>query len=123
VIYVIQEHHASHHHYDLRLEMDGALKSWAIPKEPPREPGIKRLAVEVEDHPLGYEEFEGIIPEGLYGAGEVKIWDRGEYELLERSEDKILINIRGQKLNGRYCLVRFKGDKVNWLFFKTKGGD
>jgi DNA ligase D-like protein (predicted 3'-phosphoesterase) len=123
VIYVIQEHYASHHHYDLRLEMDGALKSWAIPKEPPREPGIKRLAVEVEDHPLGYEEFEGIIPEGFYGAGEVKIWDRGEYELLERSEDKILINIRGQKLNGRYCLVRFKGDKVNWLFFKTKGGD
>ena len=123
MIYVIQEHHASHHHYDLRLEMDGVLKSWAIPKEPPKEPGIKRLAVEVEDHPLGYEEFEGIIPEGFYGAGEVKIWDRGEYELLERSEDKILINIRGQKLNGRYCLVRFKGDKKNWLFFKTKGGD
>lgn len=118
-VYVIQRHAATHLHYDLRLEIDGILKSWAIPKEPPTAHGVRRLAVQVEDHPLGYENFEGVIPEGEYGAGTVEIWDRGTYRLLERSTDKLLIEINGEKLNGKYMLLRFKGDK-NWLFFKKK---
>ena len=117
-IYVIQKHDASHLHYDLRLEMDGVLKSWAIPKSPPTEKNVKRLAVAVEDHPIGYENFEGIIPEGQYGAGKVEIWDKGTYSLEERTADKIIVNINGKKLNGRYCLVKFKGQEKNWLFFK-----
>lgn len=120
MIFVVQEHFASHHHYDFRLEMDGVLKSWAIPKEIPLQPGIKRLAVEVEDHPLDYANFEGVIPEGFYGAGEVKIWDRGEYDLLARSESKIEVCLRGEKLKGNYCLLRFQGEKKNWLLFKMK---
>ena len=118
-IYVIQKHAATHLHYDLRLEMDGVLKSWAVPKEPPTSPGIKRLVVQVEDHPLGYENFEGTIPEGEYGAGKVEVWDRGTYKLLDRKEDKLVVNINGSKLQGTYVLVRFKADK-NWLFFKKK---
>jgi DNA ligase D-like protein (predicted 3'-phosphoesterase) len=117
-IYVIQKHDASHLHYDLRLEMDGVLKSWAIPKNPPTEKNMKRLAVAVEDHPIGYENFEGIIPEGQYGAGKVEIWDKGTYSVEERTSDKIIVNINGKKLKGRYCLVKFKGQEKNWLFFK-----
>jgi len=118
-IYVIQRHDASHLHYDLRLEMDGVLKSWAIPKTPPEEIGVKRLAVQVEDHPMEYANFEGTIPEGQYGAGKVEIWDRGEYVLLERTEDKITVDIKGQRLKGVYHLVKFKGrDGNNWLLFK-----
>jgi DNA ligase D-like protein (predicted 3'-phosphoesterase) len=117
-IYVVQKHAATHLHYDLRLEMDGVLKSWAIPKEPPTSYGVRRLAVQVEDHPLGYENFEGIIPEGEYGAGTVEIWDRGTYKLLERKTDKLLIEINGEKLRGTYVLLRFKDE--NWLFFKKK---
>jgi DNA ligase D-like protein (predicted 3'-phosphoesterase) len=117
-IYVIQEHDASRLHYDLRLEMDGVLKSWAIPKVPPTKKGIKRLAIETEDHSLEYANFEGEIPEGLYGAGTVKIWDNGTYELEERDEDKIIVRINGRKLKGRYCLIKFKGREKNWLFFK-----
>ena len=115
-VYVIQEHHARRLHYDLRLEMDGVLKSWAIPKEPPLRKGVKRLAIETEDHPLEYAEFEGIIPEGSYGAGEVRIWDKGTYELEKKEKGKIVVRIRGKKLKGRYCLLRFK--EKNWLFFK-----
>lgn len=118
-IYVIQKHDASHLHYDLRLEMDGVLKSWAIPKEPPTEVGVRRLAVQVEDHPLSYASFEGIIPEGEYGAGTVQIWDRGRYKTVDRKEDKLIIEIYGKKLTGSYVLVRLK-DKKNWLFFKKK---
>lgn len=118
-IYVIQKHDATHLHYDLRLEMDDVLKSWAVPKTPPTEPGIKRLAVEVEDHPVEYAGFEGAIPEGEYGAGTVEIWDKGSYTLLERKENKITVDIHGEKLKGIYYLIRFKGKK-NWLFFKRK---
>ena len=118
-IYVIQKHQATHLHWDLRLEMDGVLKSWAVPKEPPRTPGVKRLAVQVEDHPIEYADFEGIIPEGHYGAGKVEIWDRGSYVLKERTDNKIVFELNGEKLKGTYVLLKFKGDK-NWLFFKKK---
>lgn len=118
-IYVIQRHAATHLHYDLRLEMDGVLKSWAIPKEPPSAHGVRRLAVQVEDHPVEYANFEGTIPEGEYGAGTVEIWDRGSYKLIERKEDKLIVEINGNKLRGIYILLRFKEQK-NWLFFKKK---
>ena len=123
LVYVIQRHQASHLHYDLRLEEEGVLKSWAIPKEPPLEEGIKRLAVQTEDHPLGYEEFEGVIPEGEYGAGKVETWDKGDYIPLEVTASKYVIEIRGKKLQGRYCLIRLKAKDSrdnNWLFFKLK---
>jgi len=118
-IYVIQRHAATRLHYDLRLEMDGVLKSWAVPKEPPVKPGVRRLAVEVEDHPVDYADFEGIIPEGEYGAGTVEIWDKGTYKLIDKKESKLIVDINGEKLKGAYVLVRFKGPK-NWLFFKKK---
>jgi len=118
-IYVVQKHAATHLHYDLRLEMDGTLKSWAIPKEPPVELGVRRLAVQVEDHPISYASFQGKIPEGEYGAGTVEIWDKGTFELIDRKEDKLVVEINGEKLHGSYVLVRLKGKK-NWLFFKKK---
>jgi DNA ligase D-like protein (predicted 3'-phosphoesterase) len=99
--------------------MDDVLKSWAIPKEPPVEIGTRRLAVQVEDHPLSYASFQGTIPKGEYGAGTVEIWDRGTYKLIDRKEDKLIVDINGQKLRGPYVLVRLK-DKKNWLFFKKK---
>lgn len=116
--FVIHEHHASHLHWDLRLELDGVLKSWAVPKEPPAEAGIKRLALQVEDHPLSYAGFEGIIPEGSYGAGVVKIWDSGSFSLLERDAKKLVFDLNGKKLHGAYCLISTGGK--NWLFFKKK---
>ena len=118
-IYVIQKHDASHLHFDLRLEMDGVLKSWAIPKEPPIEYGVKRLAVQVEDHPVSYAGFEGTIPKGEYGAGTVEIWDKGSYTLIDRKENKLIVKINGVKLKGAYVLIRLK-DPKNWLFFKKK---
>lgn len=118
-IYVIQKHASSHLHFDLRLEMDGVLKSWAVPKEPPTSSGVKRLAVQVEDHPIEYASFEGVIPKGEYGAGTVKIWDKGTYQLIDRKENKLIVDIGGEKLSGVYVLVRLK-DKKNWLFFKKK---
>lgn len=118
-IYVIQKHAATHLHYDLRLEMDGVLRSWAIPKEPPMSLNVKRLAVQVEDHPIEYANFQGVIPEGEYGAGTVEIWDKGTYNLIDRKENKLIVEINGNRLNGAYVLLRFKADR-NWLFFKKK---
>lgn len=121
--YVIQRHQASHLHYDLRLEEEGVLKSWAIPKEPPLERGIKKLAVQTEDHPLGYEDFAGMIPEGQYGAGKVEIWDRGDYVALETLPTRRVMEIEGKKLKGKYCLIKLKSkdeNDKNWLFFKMK---
>ncbi|MCX8043403.1 MAG: hypothetical protein N3B18_04670, partial [Desulfobacterota bacterium] len=117
--FVVQQHHARTLHYDVRLEKDGVLKSWAVPKEPPHEKGVKRLAVETEDHALEYGSFEGIIPDGEYGAGEVKIWDSGTYEEHEWRSDRIVVTLQGKKLQGRYCLVRFKkAGEGSWLLFK-----
>jgi len=121
--YAIQKHKASHLHYDLRLEEGGVLKSWAIPKEPPLKEGIRRLAVQTEDHPRGYEDFEGIIPEGEYGAGTVEIWDRGTHVPVEALPGKRVIEICGKRLKGLYCLIKLKPkepDDMNWLFFKLK---
>ena len=120
-IFVIHKHHTSHLHWDLRLEMNGVLKSWAVPKEPPKEKGTKRLAIIVEDHPLQYATFEGVIPEGNYGAGKVEIWDKGFYELLEKDPKKIEIVFHGKKLKGKYVLIKTHyGNKPekSWLFFK-----
>lgn len=121
-IFVIQEHHASHLHWDLRLEMNRTLKSWAVPKIPPTKKGIKRLAIQVEDHPLSYANFEGEIPEGNYGAGTVKIWDKGTYELKEKDDKKIEVIFYGKKLKGNYVLIKSRyGNKPekSWLFFKV----
>lgn len=117
-IYVIQKHDATRLHYDMRLEMDGVLKSWALPKTPPIEKGVKRLAVQTEDHAVEYADFEGEIPEGSYGAGAVEIWDKGTYTIEERDNDKLVIHVKGKKLQGRFCLIKFKGQQKNWLFFK-----
>ncbi len=120
--FVIHRHDASHLHWDLRLEMNRVLKSWAIPKEPPKTKGIKRLAIKVEDHPLAYTKFKGIIPEGNYGAGKVEIWDNGTYELIEKTPDKIEFKLNGKKMKGNFVLVRTKyGNKPekSWLFFKV----
>lgn len=104
-------------HWDFRLELDGVLKSWAVPKGPPTEPGVKRLAVQVEDHPLSYFGFEGTIPEGEYGAGTVSIWDKGPYILELREPRKYHVLLKGKKLKGNYRLVNFK-DR-NWLMYKV----
>jgi bifunctional non-homologous end joining protein LigD len=119
-IFVIQEHYARRLHYDFRLEKDGVLKSWAVPKGIP-EAGQKVLAVETEDHPYEYGSFEGEIPKGQYGAGTVKIWDKGHYETKFWEGDKIEVILNGQRLQGRYVLVRLKraGDK-DWLMLKGK---
>lgn len=120
--FVVQEHQASHHHFDFRLEMmdrDGyVLKSWAVPKEIPQKPKEKRLAVATEDHPAEYLDFEGEIPQGQYGAGTVKIWDKGQYELIDKSNDKISFVLKGKKLKGEYALIKFKEPK-NWLLIKA----
>jgi DNA ligase D-like protein (predicted ligase)/DNA ligase D-like protein (predicted 3'-phosphoesterase) len=118
--YVVHEHRARHLHYDLRMERDGVLKSWAVPKGIPEAPGERHLAVETEDHPLEYLTFEGTIPEGEYGAGTEAIWDTGTYETLAWGEGKIEVVFNGERLRGRYALIRFRrtGEK-NWLIFKT----
>lgn len=120
--FVVQDHHASRRHHDFRLLLDGVLKSWAVPKGVPQEPKVKRLAVQTEDHPVAYGSFEGVIPLGEYGAGEVRIFDRGGFELLERDANKIVVQLKGPLLNGTYALVRFKGKEdgsKNWLIMRT----
>jgi len=119
--FVIHKHHASHLHYDLRLEIDGVLKSWAVPKEPPKTKGIKRLAIEVEDHPLDYATFEGTIPKGNYGAGKVEIWDNGSFELIKKTQKEIEFKLNGKKMKGNFVLIKTKyGSKPekSWLWFK-----
>ena len=118
--FVVQEHRASYLHYDFRLELNGVLKSWAVPKGMPTESGIKRLAVAVEDHPVDYINFHGTIPQGEYGAGEVKIWDKGKWQMLDGSWERgsMKFNLAGKKLQGEYVLVRLK-DKKNWLVYKV----
>ncbi|MDX1593582.1 MAG: DNA polymerase ligase N-terminal domain-containing protein [Gammaproteobacteria bacterium] len=132
-IFVIQEHGASSHHFDLRLEVDGVLKSWAVPKGPSTDPREKRLAVPTEDHPLEYADFEGVIPEGEYGAGPVAIWDRGPYENLTEKDGEtvpagqaiedghFLFRLHGEKLTGGYALQRTgQGDDARWLLVKMR---
>ncbi len=110
--FVVQEHHASHLHWDLRLEMNRVLRSWAIPKQPPLAKGIRRLAINVEDHPLAYAKF--------HGKGTVKIWDSGKYDLLAKDSKKIEFTLHGRKLKGKYVLVKtsYGGKKNGWLFMK-----
>jgi DNA ligase D-like protein (predicted 3'-phosphoesterase) len=117
-IYVIQKHNATHLHYDLRLEMDGVLKSWAVPKSPPSKKNVKRLAIQTEDHTLDYAKVEGVISKGKYGAETVEIWDTGTYIIEGRGRNIFVFHIKGKKLKGRYCLIRLKGQEKNWLFFK-----
>jgi len=122
-IFVVHEHHAKNLHFDFRLEIDGVLKSWAIPKGPSMNPADKRLAILVDDHPIEYADFEGIIPDGYYGAGPVVIWDRGEFEIVEGSFDKkkLVINLRGGLLKGQFSLFALKGKEKEWLL--VKGSD
>ena len=118
-IFIVQEHHARTFHYDFRLEKAGILKSWAVPKGIPLQKGTKHLALEVENHPLDYAEFEGVIEEGQYGAGTVKIWDKGTYEVEEWKADRVVFNLDGGLLKGRYCLLRFKqAGEQGWLLFQ-----
>ena len=120
-IFVIQRHDARRLHYDFRLERDGALASWAVPKGVPLEPGARSLAVHVEDHPLEYATFHGEIPKGEYGGGTVEIWDSGTYELLEEKRNgQLTVELHGTRLNGRWTLVpaRLDGKEQNWLLIK-----
>ena len=119
--FVIQKHHARRLHYDLRLELDGVLKSWAVPKHPSADTSVKRLAIQVEDHDLDYASFEGEIEEGQYGAGTVEIWDCGEYELVERSEGFLRFRLQGKKLCGIWKLVHTKYPPGNqWLWIASE---
>jgi bifunctional non-homologous end joining protein LigD len=121
--FVVQKHRARTLHYDFRLEREGVFRSWAVPKGIPEAWGVRRLAVQVPDHPLEWGSFEGTIPEGQYGAGTVEIWDEGTYEALEWSEDVISFVLCGRRLRGTYSLVRFsrKGPR-DWLLFRRGDG-
>ena len=127
-IFVVQMHDATRLHYDFRLEVDGVLKSWAVPKGPSLNPTDKRLAMMTEDHPLTYAAFEGVIPEGQYGAGPVMVWDLGLYRNLKENkmaeaieEGQVEVQLEGKKLHGNYALVR-TGDagEKRWLLIKMK---
>ena len=134
--FVIQKHEASRLHYDLRLELDGVMKSWAVPKGPSLDPTVKRLAVEVEDHPVAYNTFEGTIPGGEYGGGTVMIWDRGTYEYggdatsgtagIRRGIEKgtLEFTLDGKRLKGTWALVRtrMQGKAQQWLLIKQRDG-
>jgi len=134
-IFVIQKHAAKRLHYDLRLEVDGVLKSWSVPRGPSSKPADRRLAVQVEDHPLDYQDFEGTIPKGQYGAGQVIVWDRGTYRnitddpkhptpMSKALEDgKVEVSFEGEKIKGGYALIQMQSqrtDKSNWLLIKLK---
>lgn len=116
--FVIHKHQATHLHYDLRLEKDGVLKSWAIPKGLPLEFGVKRLAVSVSDHPTDYIGFKGTIPEGEYGAGTVEIWDSGRYSTETWEDKKIIFKFNGNRYKGWYAMVHTRGN--NWIIFRVK---
>ncbi|HSK73287.1 MAG TPA: DNA polymerase ligase N-terminal domain-containing protein [Pyrinomonadaceae bacterium] len=122
--FVIHEHHASRLHFDLRLEIGGVLKSWAVPKGVSMNPADKRLAVEVPDHSLRYIDYEGRIAEGSYGAGEVRIWDKGEFEAENAEEQlkngKLVFTFHGEKLKGEFTLVKMANQEKNWLIIKAK---
>jgi bifunctional non-homologous end joining protein LigD len=121
--FVLHEHFSKHHHFDFRLERDGVLVSWAVPKGLPETPGERRLAIAVEDHPLSYGNFEGTIPEGQYGAGEVRIADAGTYETLEWTNERIEVVLQGKRFAGKYVLLRFaKAGEKNWIVLKGKEG-
>jgi DNA ligase D-like protein (predicted 3'-phosphoesterase) len=132
-IFVIQKHDASNLHYDFRIEVDGVLKSWAVPKGPSTDPSVKRMAIPTEDHPLAYADFEGVIPEGEYGGGTVMVWDRGSYRNLKEDKDggnsksvaeqvkggHATIWLEGEKLTGGYALIRTEdGEDERWLLIK-----
>ena len=123
-IFVVQKHNATRLHYDFRLEAGGTLKSWAIPKGPSLNPADKRLAVTVEDHSLGSADFEGNLPEGTYGAGEVIVWDTGEYVAEEDMmrglrSGRLRFTLKGEKLKGEWTLIRLKRDPKSWLLIKA----
>lgn len=120
-IFVVHEHHARTHHFDLRLEHEGVLKSWAVPKGVPTNAGEKRLAIETEDHALEYAGFEGEIPEGHYGAGKVFVFDKGFYEAVDWGKEKIEFVLHGKKLKGAYALIKFKkAGEGGWLLLKAR---
>jgi DNA ligase D-like protein (predicted 3'-phosphoesterase) len=128
--FVIHQHDATHMHYDLRIEIGGVYKSWAVPKGLSTNPKDKRLAVQVLDHPLSYGKFEGMIPEGEYGAGPVLIWDRGKFrnlkdESLEKCyrQGHVEVWLEGEKLHGGYALVRFKEEAKQWLVIKMRDSE
>ena len=125
--YVIHHHLAHREHWDLRLEVDGVLKSWAVPKQPSPEPAVKRLALMVEDHALEYGDFQGTIPEGEYGAGKVRIWDTGAFENLgpgsmaaALAQGRVEVRVEVHRLQGNFAIIRIKGKENDWLFFKMK---
>ena len=120
--FVVHEHHATHLHFDFRLQMEGILKSWAVPKGPSMNPRDKRLAIMVDDHTLAYGSYEGVIPEGQYGAGAVLIWDDGKYELLGGSipEGRLEFALYGAKLKGAFALARMSGKIKEWLLIKKR---
>ena len=122
--FVIHEHHASRLHFDLRLEIGGVLKSWAVPKGVSMNPADKRLAVAVPDHSPGYIDFEGTISEGNYGAGKVLIWDKGEFAARNAEEqmakNKLVFTFYGAKLKGEFTLLKMSGQEKNWLIIKSR---
>ncbi|HYV02450.1 MAG TPA: DNA polymerase ligase N-terminal domain-containing protein, partial [Actinomycetota bacterium] len=121
--FVIQRHDATRLHYDLRLERDGVLVSWAVPKGLPLEKGVRHLAVQTEDHPMEYGSFAGTIPKGHYGAGEVRIWDRGTYDLLEWTDRKVSFRLHGERHHGEYHLVKTERGDRDWLILLSKESD